>query len=162
MEWGGVVEWMAPQAWRSPAPGGVVHDLPSLIRAGVLLAAQGWRDHDDADALRDDSAPRLAASSASARTPLERAAGLASRRTPSRFSANVAEPANRSALREAALGLGARVPPAERGGKRPRRLTLDVDGLRLDVRGHQPKAEWNGLRRRLRATPRSRASRRPA
>jgi hypothetical protein len=31
-------------------------DLVSLIRTGVVLAAQGWRDHDDADALRHDPA----------------------------------------------------------------------------------------------------------
>jgi hypothetical protein len=30
----------------------------------VLLAAQGWSDHDDADALRHDPAFRLATSSA--------------------------------------------------------------------------------------------------
>jgi len=38
----------------------VTHDLALLIRTGVLLAAQGWRDHDDADALRHDPAFRLA------------------------------------------------------------------------------------------------------
>jgi hypothetical protein len=47
-------------------------------------------------------------------------------------------------LRAAALELGARGARAERGGKRPRRLTLDVDSLPIDVHGHQPKAEWNG------------------
>jgi len=38
----------------------VTHDLASLIRTCVVLSAQGWRDHDDADALRDDPALRLA------------------------------------------------------------------------------------------------------
>jgi len=34
--------------------------LASLIRTSLLLVAQGWRDHDDADALRHDPALRLA------------------------------------------------------------------------------------------------------
>ena len=42
----------------------VTHDLASLICTCVLLSAQGWRDHDDADALRHDPAFWLAASSA--------------------------------------------------------------------------------------------------
>lgn len=29
------------------------HNLPSLFRTMILLAAQGWRNHDDADALLD-------------------------------------------------------------------------------------------------------------
>jgi hypothetical protein len=119
----------------------VVHDLASLIRTSVLLAAQGWRDHDDADALRDDPAFRLAASAASGRTPLDYAHGLASPPTLSRFTAIMAEPSNRSVLRKAALELGARAARAERGGKRPRRLTLDVDSLPNEVHGHQPKPE---------------------
>ncbi|REC58253.1 IS1380 family transposase [Rhodosalinus sediminis] len=144
MERSGIVEWMNPQLTDPRRREDVVHDLPSLIRTSVLLAAQGWRDHDDADALRDDPAFRLAASSASGRTPLDRPHGLASQPTLSRFTAIMAEPSNRSVLRKAALELGARAARAERGGKRPRRLTLDVDSLPIDVHGHQPKAEWNG------------------
>jgi len=144
MERSGIIEWMAPRLTDPRRQEDVVHDLPSLIRTSVLLAAQGWRDHDDADALRDDPALRLAASSASGRTPLDRAHGLASQPTLSRFTAIMAEPSNRSVLREAALELGARATRAERGGKRPRRLTLDVDSLPIEVHGHQPKAEWNG------------------
>ena len=64
--------------------------------------------------------------------------------TLSRFTAIMSEPSNRSVLREAALELGARGARAERGGKRPRRLTLDVDSLPIEVHGHQAKAEWNG------------------
>ena len=143
----GIIEGMVPQLTDPRRQEDVVHDLPSLIRTSVLLAAQGWRDHDDADALRDDPALRLAASSASGRTPLDRAHGLASQPTLSRFTAIMAEPANRSVLREAALELGARAARAERGGKRPRRLTLDVDSLPIEVHGHQPKAEWNGFYR---------------
>ena len=47
------------------------HDLASLLRTSVLLAAQGWRDHDDADSLRHDPAFRLATGSAAGLTRLE-------------------------------------------------------------------------------------------
>jgi hypothetical protein len=33
---------------------------------------------------------------------------------------------------------------AERGGKRAKCITLDVDSAPIEVHGHQPKAEWNG------------------
>ena len=144
MERSGIVEWMIPQLTDPRRQEDVVHDLASLIRTSVLLAAQGWRDHDDADALRDDPAFRLAVSSASGRTPLDGPHGLASQPTLSRFTAIMSEPSNRSVLREAALELGARGARAERGGKRPGRLTLDVDSMPIEVHGHQPKAEWNG------------------
>ena len=119
MERSGIVEWMIPQLTDPRRREDVVHDLASLIRTSVLLAAQGWRDHDDADALRDDPAFRLAASSASGRTPLDYAHGLASQPTLSRFTAIMAEPSNRSVLRKAALELGARVARADRGASGP-------------------------------------------
>jgi hypothetical protein len=80
----------------------VTHALASLIRTSVLLAAQGWRDHDDADALRHDPAFRLATSSAAELTPLE-GPGLASQPTLSRFTALMATPANLKFLRAAVL-----------------------------------------------------------
>jgi len=144
LERSGIVEWMVPQLTDPRRQEDVVHDLGCLIRTSVLLAAQGWRDHDDADALRDDPALRLAVSSAAGQTPLMMARGLPSQPTLSRFAAIMAAPANRSVLREAVLELGARGARAERGGRRPERLTLDVDSMPIDVHGHQPKAEWNG------------------
>lgn len=95
LERSGIIEWMAPRLSDPRRQEDVVHDLASLIRTSVLLAAQGWRDHDDADALRDDPAFRLAVSSASGRTPLDRPHGLASQPTLSRFTAIMAQPSNR-------------------------------------------------------------------
>jgi len=51
----------------------------------VLLAGQGWQDHDDADALRHDPAMRLAVSSSAGLTPLTEEAGLGSQPTWGRF-----------------------------------------------------------------------------
>jgi len=144
MERSGIVDWMLPQLTDPRRQEDVVHDLASLIRTSVLLAAQGWRDHDDADALRDDPAFRLAVSSASGRTPLDGSHGLASQPTLSRFTAIMAEQANMKVLREGALELASRGLRAENGGRRLPRVTLDVDSIPIEVHGHQPKAEWNG------------------
>jgi hypothetical protein len=98
LERGGIVSWMTARLNDPRSKVDVTHDLASLIRTSVLLAAQGWRDHGDADALRHDPAFRIAASSAAGRTPLE-GPGLASQLTLSRFTAILAEPANIRVLR---------------------------------------------------------------
>ena len=144
LEASGIVGWMASRLKDLRSQVDVTHDLASLIRTSVLLSAQGWRDHDDADALRHDPAFRLAASSAAGLTPLADGGGLASQPTLSRFTALMAEPANLKVLREAVLELAGRGIRAERGGKRTRCITLDVDSAPIEVHGHQPKAEWNG------------------
>jgi hypothetical protein len=143
LENSGIVTWMTERLSDPRRQEDVVHDLASLIRTSVLLAAQGWRDHDDADALRDDPAFRLAVSASAGLTPLG-GPGLASQPTLSRFTAMMAEPANRSVLREAVLELAGRGLRAQNAGKRLPQVTLDVDSLPIEVHGHQPKAEWNG------------------
>ena len=143
LERSGIVSWMTARLKDPRSQADVTHDLPSLIRTAVLLAAQGWRDHDDADALRHDPAFRLAASSAAGLTPLN-GPGLASQPTLSRFTALMAEPGNLKILREAVLELAGRGIRAERKGKRMRSVTLDVDSAPIEVHGHQPQAKWNG------------------
>ena len=140
----GIVPWMTAQMKDDRRQADVIHDLPSLVRTMVLLAAQGWRDHDDADALRQDPAMRLAVSSSAGLTPLTQNAGLASQPTLSRCAAMLAKPTNLKILREAALELAGRNLRAENDGARRTRITLDVDSLPVEVHGHQPKAEWNG------------------
>ena len=139
----GILGWMTARLKDPRSQVDVTHDLAALIRTCVLLSAQGWRDHDDADALRHDPALRLAASSAAGLTPLV-GPGLASQPTLSRFTALMAEPANLKVLREAVLELAGRGLRAERGGKKLACVTLDVDSAPIEVHGHQPKAEWNG------------------
>ncbi len=144
MERSRIVPWMTERLKDPRSEVDVTHDLSSLIRTSVLLAAQGWRDHDDADALRHDPAFRLAASSAAGLTPLADGSGLASQPTLSRFTAVMAAPANLKVLRDAVLELAGRGIRAERRGKRLPCVTLDVDSAPIEVHGHQPKAEWNG------------------
>ena len=107
VEQSSIVDWMTARLVDPRSQVDVTHDLASLIRTGVLLAAQGWRDHDDADALRHDPAFRLATSSAAGLTPLS-GPGLASQPTLSRFTALMAEPANLKVLRKAVLELAGR------------------------------------------------------
>ncbi len=73
---------------------GVIHGLPSLLRTMVLLAAQGWQDHDDAEAQRHDPAMRPAVGSAAGLPPLTGHPGLASRPRLSRCAAMMAKPPN--------------------------------------------------------------------
>lgn len=94
LERSGIVSWMTARLKDTRRQADVTHDLASLIRTSVLLAAQGWRDHDDADALRYDPAFRLATSSAAGLTPLD-GQGLASQPTLSRFTALMAEAGTR-------------------------------------------------------------------
>ena len=143
LERSGIVPWMTARFKDTRRQVDVTHDLASLIRTAVLLAAQGWRDHHDADALRHDPAFRLATSSAAGLTPLN-GPGLASQPTLSRFTTLMAESGNLKILREAVLELAGRGIRAERKGKRMRSVTLDVDSAPIEVHGHQPKAEWNG------------------
>ena len=144
LERSGIVPWMTARIRDPRSQVDVTHDLAALIRTGVLLAAQGWRDHGDADALRHDPAFRLAASSSAGLTPLADGGGLASQPTLSRFTALMAETGNLKVLRAAVLEMAGRGIRAERGGKRTRCITLDVDSAPIEVHGHQPKAEWNG------------------
>ena len=116
LERSGIVAWMTGRLTDPRSQADVTHELASLIRTSLLLAAQGWRDHHDADALRHDPAFRLAGSSAAGLTPLG-GPGLASQPTLSRFTALMAEPANLKVLREAVLELAGRGIRAGRRGR---------------------------------------------
>lgn len=144
LESSGIMGWLGTRLKDPRRQADVLHDLPSLLRTAVLLAAQGWRDHDDADALRLDLAMRLACSSSAGLTPLVAEPGLASPPTLSRFTAIMAQAGNLEALRDGVLELAARGLRAENGGRKRPRVTLDIDSLPIEVQGHQPKAAWNG------------------
>lgn len=155
----GVVRWMTERLRDPRDPRLVTHPLTELLRTAVLLMGQGWRDRDDADALRDDAALRPAVSDRRGISPLlspereEDASrpknpavpdGLASQPTLSRLVRMLAGEENRSVLREAILETAARRIKAGRGGHRMRYATIDVDGLPVEVHGHQPGSEYNG------------------
>ena len=137
----------------------ITHPMSELINTSLLMLAQGWRDQDDADALRDDAAMRLAVSSRRGISPLlmrprvegqrlhrnpEVPDGLASQPTLSRLVRTLSTDGNRPVLREALLEVAARRIKANRGGHRQRYMTVDVDSLPIEVHGHQPGSEYNG------------------
>ncbi|HSN15372.1 MAG TPA: IS1380 family transposase [Anaeromyxobacteraceae bacterium] len=156
----GIVPWMVERLRDPRNPRLVTHPLEELLHTAVLLIAQGWRDRDDADALRDDAALRLAVSTRRGISPLlnpEREEGeapsknplapegLASQPTLSRLVRELAaNEENRSVLRESLLETAARRVKASRDGHRMRYASIDVDSLPIDVHGRQPGSEYNG------------------
>ncbi len=90
--------------------------LPICCARLYLLLDQGWRDQDDADALRYDAGLRLAASGSRGTTALLSETHLASQPTLSRLIALLSTPANRTVLHEAVTELAGRRFRGMRGG----------------------------------------------
>jgi hypothetical protein len=144
LERSGIVGWLTERLVDPRQPHLVTYPLADLLRTMLVLFAQGWRDQDDADALRLDPALRLAVAGARGTTPLAEGVHLASQPTLSRLLDILTLEANRPVLREALAELAARRLRAERGGRRLRHLTIDVDSLPVEVHGAQPGSAWNG------------------
>jgi DDE family transposase len=144
LERSGIIDWMIARLHDHRQPHLVTYPLADLLRTVLILFAQGWRDQDDADALRFDPALRLAVAGTRGTTPLAEGAHIASQPTLSRLLDILTLQANRPVLRATLAELAARRLRAERGGRRLRRLTVDVDGLPVEVHGAQPGSAWNG------------------
>src|SRR4051795_6096090 len=140
----GILEWMTARLHDPRQPHLISYPLAELLRTVLVLFAPGWHDQDDAGALRLDPALRCAVADARGTTPLAEGAHLASQPTLSRLLDILTLEANRPVLREALAELAARRLRAERGGRQLRRLTIDVDGLPVEVHGAQPGSAWNG------------------
>ena len=140
----GIIAWMTARLHDPRQPHLVTYPLAELLRTMLVLFAQGWRDQDDADGLRLDPALRCAVAGGRGTTPLAEGAHLASQPTLSRRLDLLTLAANRPVLRAALAELAARRLRAERGGRRLRHLTIDVDGLPVEVHGAQPGSAWNG------------------
>ncbi len=152
----GFVDWLRHSLIDRRNPELITHPLSELVLTSVLLLAQGWRDQDDADALRDDPALRLAVSERRGVAPLESAFrdgkrispfpdGLASQPTLSRLARDLSGMPNRSTLRRSLVKLAAhRIRSMRPGGHRPRYVTIDVDSLPIEVHGHQAGSAHNG------------------
>lgn len=155
----GIITFLAARLEDSRDPDKVTHPLSELLRTYLVLLALGWRDQDDADALRDDPALRLAVSDRRGVGPLESRPreqgvvpprnpevpdGLASQPTLSRLARELSSAGNRAVLRASLLAVAARRHVTTRGGHRPRYLTIDIDSLPIEVEGHQPGSEHNG------------------
>lgn len=129
----------------------VTHPLAELVTTRVALLALGWRDQDDADLLRDDPALRLAVSDRAGDLPLRPAGdgarvpdGLASQPTLSRMTSALGTAENLATLGDAVFELAVARLLGANGGRRYKRLTIDVDGMPIEVEGHQSGATYNG------------------
>jgi len=155
----GITPWLVERIKDPRHQDLITHPMSELINTSLLMLGQGWRDQDDADALRDDAALRLAVSSRRGISPLltrpreegrplyrnpEVPDGLASQPTLSRLIRTLSTEGNRPVLREALLEVAARRIKASRDGHRMRYATVDVDSLPIEVHGHQPGSEYNG------------------
>lgn len=145
----GLTRWLGETLTDTREESRITHSLRELVRTHLLLLAQGWRDQDDADALRKDAALRLAVSDSKSTGPLKqeegRREGLASQPTLSRLTAMLAQKGNREVLREALVWLtGRRLRASRPRGERLGQVTVDVDGLPVEVHGHQEGSAYNG------------------
>jgi Transposase DDE domain group 1 len=140
----GIITWLADRLIDPRAQAQVTYLLPELLRTVLVMFGQGWRDQDDADALRFDPALRLAIAEARGTAALCDDYHLPSQPTMSRLLAALSQPANRQALRQAVTELASRRLRAMRRGHRLREVTLDIDGLPIEVHGTQPGSAWNG------------------
>ena len=159
MERLGLGRWLQDRLVDPRNPLTITHPQIELINTAVLMFAQGWRDQDDADLLRDDPVFRLAVSTRRGVAPLEMRPreegelpnrnppvpdGLASQPTLSRLVRALVTDKNCAVLRESLVVSAARRVKAMRGGHRQRYLTIDVDSLPIVVHGHQPGSAHNG------------------
>lgn len=155
----GILPWLLERLKDPRKPELITHPLSELLLTTVLLIAMGWRDRDDADALRNDPVMRLIVSERRGiasllshpqdpEKPRNRNPavpdGLASQPTQSRLIASMSTPGNRAVVRESLLEVAARRVRASRDGHRPRYLTLDLDSIPVEVYGQQPGSEYNG------------------
>lgn len=156
----GVTQWMTERLHDARNPDLITHPLEEMLNTWLLLLAQGWRDRDDADRLRDDPVLRMAVSNRRGTSPLQKRQrradgeplgknppvpdGLASQPTLSRLGRALSSEANCKVVREALLELASRRIKSSRAGHRMRYLTVDVDSLPVEVHGHQPGSEHNG------------------
>lgn len=142
----------------------ITHPMAELLRTSLILLAEGWRDQDDADFLRDDPVLRLSVSERRGVAPLEMRPrvegqaldknpevpdGLASQPTLSRLITLLSTPEHRGVLRQALLQSAASRNRSNRRGHRLRYATLDVDSFPIESYGHQPGAVYNGYYHRV-------------
>ncbi len=153
----GVTRWLAEHLDDPRNPELITHPLDELLRTNILLKAQGWRDQDDADHLRDDPALRLAVSNRRGDAALKPAPpvkddpdvtervpeGLSSQPTQSRLIKALSERHNRDVVRDGVFESAIRRLHAMHGHKK-RYVTMDVDSIPIDVWGDQDGAEYNG------------------
>jgi len=98
LERSGIVPWLVGRLVDPQRADFVTYRLDALLRPVLVLFGQGWRDQDDADALRFDPALRLAMAGECGATPLEDGRHLPSQPTLSRLLDILSSDGNRRVL----------------------------------------------------------------
>ena len=131
-------------------PSKITHPLIELLRTRVYLIAQGWKDADDADKLRDDPAILTAVSSRKGTKPLKSnkesanvLQTMASQPTLSRLLEYLADPHNRKALRKFLIK-AAKASLRAMGITKFTHCTIDIDSFAITIYGHQAGGNFNG------------------
>lgn len=120
----------------------IVHTLADQLRTLLLQRAQGWIDQADVAVLAGD--PLLALCSSSRRGTAPLAQPRPSQPTLSRTFALLGSEENRAALAEGLLHLSDWRLRSTRAGKCHKTLTLDIDGVPMEVHGHQGGSGYHG------------------
>lgn len=139
----GVVEALEDNLVDLRNPLRIHHSLASQLRTLVLQRAMGWIDLSDTDTLRRDPLWQLACSDARGMTPL--AQDRPSQATLSRLLTCLGRNDNIDTVHEGLLRLVVWRLTSLKNGERPRQLTLDIDGLPIEVHGHQGGSAYHGL-----------------
>jgi len=139
----GVIEALGDNLVDARHPLRIRHSLTSQIRTLVLQRAMGWIDLSDTDMLRRDPLWQLACSDARGVTPL--AQERPSQATLSRLLTCLGHNDNIDVVHEGLLRLVLWRLTSLKNGERPKQLTLDIDGLPIEVHGHQGGSAYHGL-----------------
>ena len=139
----GVIEALEDNLVDRRHPLRILHSLASQLRTLVLQRAMGWIDLSDTDTLRRDPLWQLACSDARGMTPL--AQDRPSQATLSRLLTCLGRNDNIDAVHEGLLRLVLWRLTSLKNGERPKQLTLDIDGLPIEVHGHQGGSAYHGL-----------------
>ncbi|BBO55989.1 hypothetical protein CLAM6_13000 [Cobetia sp. AM6] len=139
----GVIEALEDNLVDRRHPLRIRHSLASQLRTLVLQRAMGWIDLSDTDTLRRDLLWQLACSDARGMTPL--ALDRPSQATLSRLLTCLGRNDNIDAVHEDLLRRVVWRLTSLKNGERPKQLTLDIDGLPIEVHGHQGGSAYHGL-----------------
>ncbi len=139
----GVIEALKDNLVDLRNPLRVRHSLASQLRTLVLQRAMGWIDLSDTNSLRRDPLWQLACSDARGMTPL--AQDRPSQATLSRLLTCLGRNDNIDVVHEGLLRLVLWRLTWLKNGERPKQLTLDIDGLPIEVHGHQGGSAYHGL-----------------
>ncbi len=139
----GVIEALEDNLVDRRHPLRIRYSLASQLRTLVLQRAMGWIDLSDTDTLRRDPLWQLACSDARGMTPL--AQDRPSQATLSRLMTCLGRNDNIDAVHEGLLRLVVWRLTSLQNGERPKQMTLDIDGLPIEVHGHQGGSAYHGL-----------------